>query len=75
MHLKNGIKLNGTSFGLEYFEIDSVYIVKWKFIPNILNSIFQILFSFDIIYPPLELNFKCTKVRGERFADQNITGI
>jgi hypothetical protein len=33
--------------------------VKWKFIPNILNSIFQILFSFDIIHPRLELNFKC----------------
>jgi hypothetical protein len=24
-----------------------------------LNSIYQILFSFDIIHPPLELNFKC----------------
>jgi hypothetical protein len=33
--------------------------VKWEFIPNILDSIFQILLSIDIIHPPLELNFKC----------------
>jgi hypothetical protein len=36
----------------------TLYIVKWKFIPNILDSIFQILLSIDIIHPPLELNFK-----------------